>query len=69
MARKRGSVKPATFALALSTLGPSWAARLETPKAANQVRRKGGFFKRSLPCSSATGVFATLFCLLGLSSF
>ncbi len=44
MARKRSSVKPATFALALSTVGPSSVARLETPtNADNEPRARVAF--------------------------
>ena len=67
MARKRSSVKPATFALALSTVGPSWAKRLETPTNADNEASKGGFFKRATPCHTTNGVFASLLCLIGLS--
>lgn len=64
MARKRNSVRPATFALALSTLGPGWAARLETP---TYVSSKGGIFKRATRCHEANGIFATLLCMFGLA--
>ena len=67
MARKKSSVKPATFALALSTLDPAWAQRLKTPNEVDQVQCKSGFFKRSSACQSANGVFATVLCLIGLS--
>ena len=67
MARKRSPVKPATFALALSTLGPAWAKRLETPTDAERVPCKGTFFKRTSRCHAANGVFATILCLIGLS--
>ncbi len=67
MARKRSSVKPATFALALSTVGPSWASRLETPTNADYEPSKGGFFKRAAPCNTTNGIFASLLCLIGLS--
>ncbi len=69
MARKRSSVKPATFALAMSTLGPAWATPLESPKDADKVRCKRSLFKPASRCSSAQGIFATILCLIGLSSF
>ena len=37
MARNMSSVRPATFALALSTLGPAWASRLEAENAADDM--------------------------------
>jgi len=64
MARKRSSVRPATFALALSTVGPAWAARLETP---TFVSSRGGIFKRATPYNATSGIFATLLCTIGLS--
>lgn len=64
MARKRSSVRPATFALALSTLGPTWAARLETP---TNLTSGSGAFKRATRCHAANGIFATLLCMIGLS--
>ncbi len=67
MARKRSSVRPATFALALSTLGPAWAARLETSTNADFLTSRGGVFKRATRCHAANGVFATLLCMIGLS--
>jgi len=67
MARKRSPVKTSTFALAFSTLGPAWAARLEAPTNADYEPYKGGFFKRAAPCSTTSGIFASLLCLIGLS--
>ncbi|MDP6589503.1 MAG: hypothetical protein QF666_08670 [Alphaproteobacteria bacterium] len=69
MARKRRSVKPATFALAMSILGPAWATRLESPKDADKARCKRNLFKPASRCGSAQGVFATILCLIGVSSF
>jgi len=69
MARKRNSVQPATFALALSTLGPAWITRLESPSDEDQAQCKRSILKRASRCHSAQGMFATLLCLVGLSSF
>ncbi len=67
MARKRRSVKPDTFALASSTLGPAWAKRLETQSSGQNDHCKRGMFKRSPRCHETGGVFATILCLVGLS--
>ncbi len=67
MARKRRSVKPATFALAMSTLGPAWATRLETQSSDQEDHCKRGIFKRATRCHEAGGVYATILCLIGLS--
>ncbi len=64
---KRRSVQSATFALALSTLGPSWASRLEVPSEAENSQTVGGIFKRVSPCQARDGFLATVFCLFGLS--
>jgi hypothetical protein len=67
MARKRSSVKPATFALAMSTLGPDWAKRLESRDGLRDGNCTLGMFKRAARCHEAGGVFASLLCLIGLS--
>jgi hypothetical protein len=68
MVWKTRSVQPATFALVLSALGPSWAARLEAQGEADCSTVPGGMFSRVSPYRAAgQGFFATAFCLLGLS--
>jgi hypothetical protein len=67
MIGKRRSVQPATFALALSTLGASWASRLEARSDVQHRPAAGGFFKRTSRCHASHGLFATIICLLGLS--
>ena len=67
MTRKRRSVKPATFALAMSTLGPAWATRLETQSSDQNDHCKRGMFKLAPRCHEVGGVFATILCLVGLS--
>ncbi len=67
MIGKRRSVQSETFALAFSTLGPSWASRLEVPGEAEISQMAGGIFKRFSPCQVRDGFLATIVCMLGLS--
>ena len=67
MIGKRRSVQSETFALALSTLGPSWASGLEVPGEAEISQAVGGIFKRFTPCQARDGFLATIVCMLGLS--
>ncbi len=64
---KRRSVQSETFALALSTLDPSWASRLEVPSEVKISQAAGGILKRISPCQARDGVLATIICMLSLS--
>ncbi len=63
---KGRSVQPDSFAQALSTLGPSWASRLEVQNEAKSSGSEDGVLKRT-PCQVRGGILAAVICLLGLS--
>ena len=54
MIGKRRSVQSETFALALSTLGPSWASRLEVPGEAEISQAVGGILNVLHPARHVT---------------